>query len=193
MSHQVDLNESGHRVVPVRPGPYRDLGFQQRSGLGMGPSPQHQFCPLGSQFPVDRRRAHPHQQYRLRVRQVQFPVPAQQGHEHRQHGRQSLAGRGPQHHPADHQRHDHPWTIHWWPRRTGPHWAQFQSLPQSTPRIVPVPARQLHKIIKDPHLLRPAPAGIRPGLDHRDGLALAHRQSHPSRMSAPRRFPDLFQ
>jgi hypothetical protein len=111
MPDQINLNEPGHRVVPVRPGPHRDLRLQQRAGLGMGPAPQHQFRPLRCKLPIDRRRAHPHQQYRIRVRQVQFPVTAQQGHEHRQHRRQPLAGRAPQHRPADHQRLDHPWTI----------------------------------------------------------------------------------
>jgi hypothetical protein len=43
-----------------------------------------------------------------------------------------------------------------------------------------------------PHLPRALHTDIRPGHDHRDSLALAHRPSHPSRMSAPtpsRTFP----
>jgi hypothetical protein len=73
-----------------------------------------------------------------------------------------------------------PADQHRWPRRPGTHRPQLQSLTQSPPRIIPVPARQLYQLIKDPHFLRPAPAGIGPGLDHRDGLALADHQSHPS-------------
>ena len=53
----------------------------------------------------------------------------------------------------------------------------------------PVQAPPLHQG------LQPAPVGIRPRLDHRDGLALAYRQSNPSRMSVsvPCLFLNLFQ
>src|SRR5512144_3279013 len=48
---QVDLDEPGHRVVPVRPGPDRDLALQQRAGFGARAALQLVLAPFAGQAP----------------------------------------------------------------------------------------------------------------------------------------------
>lgn len=58
---QVDLHEPGPGLVPVGPGPDRDLGFQQRAGFGQRPAPGLPASPLGGQAAIDGGRGYPHQ------------------------------------------------------------------------------------------------------------------------------------
>jgi hypothetical protein len=76
VADQIDLHKPWDRVVPLGPGPDGDLGFQQRAGLGVGPAPREQFRPFAGELPVDRRRAHAHQQLGLPVGDLKFFVAA---------------------------------------------------------------------------------------------------------------------
>jgi hypothetical protein len=53
VADQVDLNEPRHRVVPVRPGPDRDLAFQQRPRLGVAAALELARAPFRRQTAVD--------------------------------------------------------------------------------------------------------------------------------------------
>ena len=53
VADQVDLNEPRHRVVPVRPGPDRDLAFQQRPRLGVAAALELARAPFRRQAAVD--------------------------------------------------------------------------------------------------------------------------------------------
>jgi hypothetical protein len=61
VADEIDFHEPGHRVVPIRPGPDRDLGLQQGPGLRMEPAPQYQRPGLDQRdsLPLAPRQSHP--------------------------------------------------------------------------------------------------------------------------------------
>jgi hypothetical protein len=103
VADQVDLHKPRDGVVPLGPGPDRDLGFQQRAGLGVGSPARDQLRPFTGEFAVDGRRAYPHQQSSLLVGDRKLLIAAQQRHQGRQHRGQQPAGRCTQHRPAPNQ------------------------------------------------------------------------------------------
>ena len=89
MTDEIDLDEPGNCVVPVRPRPDRDLRLQQRARLRMGPAPRHHLRPLRCKPTVDRGSADTHEQVGFIVGEI--TVTAQHRHQHRQHRRESFA------------------------------------------------------------------------------------------------------
>jgi hypothetical protein len=72
MTDQVDLDKPRRLLIPLGPGPDRDLGLQQATGLGTRTALQLQTLAFPSQPPIDRGRRHPAQLRGLRVAQVQL-------------------------------------------------------------------------------------------------------------------------
>ena len=87
-------------VVPVGPGAYRDLTFQQRSRLGGATPLELTFGSFTCQATINGGRRHRHQQFCGVIIDDQLPKMPQHRHEFAQHRRQPLAGRHPQHEPA---------------------------------------------------------------------------------------------
>ncbi len=54
MSDEVDLEKARCLLVPLRPGANRDLGLEQRAGLGMGAAVGREQSPGGREATVDR-------------------------------------------------------------------------------------------------------------------------------------------
>lgn len=95
MTDQVDLDEAGGDVVPLRPGPDGDLCLEEGARLGVtrGPEPgQHLRT---RQAPVDGGGTHDHQEVGLVVGQVELAISTEQGDEDGKHRGQALARRCP--------------------------------------------------------------------------------------------------
>jgi hypothetical protein len=175
VADQVDLHKPRNGIVPLGPGPDRDLGFEQGAGLGMGPPPRDQFCPFTGQFAVDGRRAHPHQQTGLVIADRKLPIPAQQRHQNRQHRGQEPAGRCPQHRPAPDQCRQQVRSVDRRPAGPGSDDLQDQGVPQGRPGIVAVPTGQFDQLVQDPGLPCTIGALIGEGFLLRHSLPLGHR------------------
>jgi hypothetical protein len=178
VTDQVDLHEPWLVLVPLRPGTDRDLGLEQRAGLSPGPASQRQPGPLAGQPPVDRRSGHRHQPGGDIVADAQLAGPAQHRDDLGKERRHPLARRRVHHRPDLAQRRDHFRAVH---RRARPAWLRqlrLQGLPEGLPRVITMPARQRAQLIENDFL----PGPVRPLVSRRgrlrDGLALAHRQSH---------------
>lgn len=175
VAHQVDLHEPRDGVIPFGPGADRDLGFEQRARLGMGPSPREKFCPFAGEFPVDGRCAHLHQQSGLFIGQVKLPVPTQQRHQDRQHRGEQPAGRGAQHGPALDEGRQKIRPVHRGPARAWSDDLQHQGIPQGRPGVVAVPTGQLDQFVQNPGLPGTISTLIGEGLLLRHSLPLGHR------------------
>ena len=116
VADQVDLDEPGSGVVPVGPGPHRDLTFEQRSRLGGATPLEPIFRPFTGQAAIDGGRRHRHQQARGVLIDVQLPEMAQNRHQLGQHRRQPLAGGHSQHRPAHRQCGNDIRSVLRWPR-----------------------------------------------------------------------------
>ena len=76
VADEVDLDEPGFVLVPLGPGADRDLGLEQRAGLGVRTPSYAKFGPLRPEMAIDARRAHGHKQRRLVVVQHDLAVTA---------------------------------------------------------------------------------------------------------------------
>src|SRR5450756_1501981 len=72
VADQVDLDEPGYCVVPVRPRPHRDGVLEQRPRFDVRTTPDLQFRPVRGEPPVDRSRRHPAQRGGCLVVDVQL-------------------------------------------------------------------------------------------------------------------------
>ncbi len=112
VADEVDLDEARAGLVPLRPGADRDLGLEQRAGLGVAAT-------HGTARGPWRRRSRRSivagliciSSCRLGVAEIELAVTAQQRHEDREHRRQALAGRRPGDPPAQLEGRDHPGGV----------------------------------------------------------------------------------
>jgi len=112
VTDQIDLHEPGHSVVPLSPGPDRDLALQQRPRLSVGAALQGHRGPRRSEPPVHRRGRHHHQQASQLVADVELVEPSQHRDQFHHHRREPLARRASQDGPAEPQRRQHLQPIH---------------------------------------------------------------------------------
>ena len=168
----------GRALVPLRPGADRDLGLEQRPGLGVRTSLGHQEPAPGGQAPIDGGRAHLAQQLRLGVVHHQLALLAQGHDEDLEHGGQALAGRVAAHPPAHRQGLHQGVGIPGRPWAGGPGRPDPARLSQRLAGVVSVPAGELAQLVQGPGLLRPRPPAIggRQLLGH--CVALSHRELH---------------
>ena len=188
---EVDLDEAGSSLVPLRPGPDRYLRLEQAPGLGVG-APADLGEELGTLEPaVDRRRAHLAQQRRLVVGELELAVSSQGRDEDSEHRRQALAGWQACDPPAQLEAGDHPGRVHRPASCPDAKDADLARHAQPRPRVIPVPPGQLAELVEDRGLLAPRPASIGRGHLVRHCLAHAHRKLHGSGVvagAAKRRF-----
>jgi hypothetical protein len=154
----------------------------------MRPAAQRQLGPLAGQPPVDRGRAHLHQQRRLLVAEVQLAVAAQDRHQHRQHRRQPLPRRRPQDRPTGHQRRDDPRPVRRRARRSWLDHLQLQRVAQRSTRVVAMPASQLDQLIKGAATSSPGQRGHTP-VPSPWSRPVAGSSSTPSARRMPARSP----
>jgi len=98
VADQIDLDEAGSGLVPLRPGPNGDLRSDPGLGVALATEPGQDLGP--PEPPVDGGRAHLHEQRRLLTAGIELAVSAQQLDQDPQHGGEALAGWSPPGPPA---------------------------------------------------------------------------------------------
>ena len=178
VADQVDFDEPGRVLVPLGPGAYRDLGLEQRPGLGVGASPGHELARSGARCRsmdaalMDTSRAassslraiSPSRRKRgttvASMGARRLPAGARVSIQHV--ARPAITCGANFEARAARGRHD----------LEGPGVAEGRS------GVVAVPPRELDQLVEDPRLLGPGGPFVGRRLLLGDGLALAHRKLH---------------
>ncbi len=184
MPDQVDFDEPRDGVIPLRPGPHRDLPFEQRTGLSATRPPHLVLRPLRRQPTINRGRRHRHQQLHSGLVNGQLPEMTQHRDQLGEHRRQTLARRPAQYLPAHRERSDDLRPIRAPPRPARHHDAGLQRCVQCLAGMTAVPAGVGTQLIKN-HTLTALTGSL---IAHRGRLSdcstLPQRQPHPSDLRA---------
>jgi hypothetical protein len=147
VTDQVDFDEPGHILAPLRPGADRDLGLEQGAGLGVCTSPREQFGPLGGKVVIDAGGRHGDQGSGVCVAQGDLAVTSQQRDDGGQHRDQAFAGRRAGQHPADGESGHHVGTELRGPCRPWPSNLECPGPPDGGPAVVAMPSGQLDQFV----------------------------------------------
>ena len=189
VADQIDLDEPGHRVVPLPPGLHRDRGLQHRLRPGVADRRAgHQPGPGIGDATVDGGRRHRQDlSDHRRVDPGQVAVGGQIRQQPGQGRPQPLPGRPVEHRPTPGHQRDRGVVVdpHRLPRRAPNGHGAGQRGPDRLAGMVTMPASHLTDRVQDRRLLRPRRLRPLHQLRLRDRLPLRQRQLHP--VSVPTR------
>ena len=179
MPDQVDLDEPGPFVVPVRPGPHRDLRLEQPAGLGQRPAAADlQLGPVWRKPPVDGGRRHRHQPGSKCVVDVELAMAAQRGDQLAHDRGEPFPSRAVEHRPHLAQRVDDLRPVGEHRGASAPHGGRRAGHrdPQRLAGVIAMPLVDLDQMVQDRGLL--SLGSLRVLAHHRRGdLAAGARQA----------------